>query len=356
MGQYMFGREKSPLLGIDISSSVVKVLELSQKNGKYCVESYAVEPLPLNAVIEGRIEDNDEVAGAIRRAVKRSGTKAKEAAVAVSANSAITKIVSFASSLSEREMEEQIMLEADNYIPYPLEEVRLDFEVIGTSAADIDAVDVLLAASRTENVDVRTEVLEKSGLKPKLVDLEAYTVENAFGLIAQQMPNHGQGLTVAVVDVGATITTLHVLVDGKIVFTREQTFGGRMLTEDIERHYGMSYQEAGRAKKENNLPEDYEPKVLDPFKRSMTTTVTRALQFFFSASTQYQSIDHIILAGGCASIEGVDAMIEEDTGTSTSIANPFSEMVLGSRVKIQALSKDAPSMMIACGLAMRSFD
>lgn len=356
MGQYMFGREKSPLLGIDISSSVVKVLELSQKNGKYCVESYAVEPLPLNAVIEGRIEDNDEVAGAIRRAVKRSGTKAKEAAVAVSANSAITKIVSFSSSLSEREMEEQIMLEADNYIPYPLEEVRLDFEVIGTSAADIDAVDVLLAASRTENVDVRTEVLEKSGLKPKLVDLEAYTVENAFGLIAQQMPNHGQGLTVAVVDVGATITTLHVLVDGKIVFTREQTFGGRMLTEDIERHYGMSYQEAGRAKKENNLPEDYEPKVLDPFKRSMTTTVTRALQFFFSASTQYQSIDHIILAGGCASIEGVDAMIEEDTGTSTSIANPFSEMVLGSRVKIQALSKDAPSMMIACGLAMRSFD
>lgn len=352
----MFGREKSPLLGIDISSSVVKVLELSQKNGKYCVESYAVEPLPLNAVIEGRIEDNDEVAGAIRRAVKRSGTKAKEAAVAVSANSAITKIVSFSSSLSEREMEEQIMLEADNYIPYPLEEVRLDFEVIGTSAADIDAVDVLLAASRTENVDVRTEVLEKSGLKPKLVDLEAYTVENAFGLIAQQMPNHGQGLTVAVVDVGATITTLHVLVDGKIVFTREQTFGGRMLTEDIERHYGMSYQEAGRAKKENNLPEDYEPKVLDPFKRSMTTTVTRALQFFFSASTQYQSIDHIILAGGCASIEGVDAMIEEDTGTSTSIANPFSEMVLGSRVKIQALSKDAPSMMIACGLAMRSFD
>lgn len=352
----MFGRKKSPLLGIDISSSVVKVLELSQKNGKYCVESYAVEPLPLNAVIEGRIENNDEVAGAIRRAVKRSGTKAKEAAVAVSANSAITKIVSFSSTLSEREMEEQIMLEADSYIPYPLEEVRLDFEVLGTSAADIDAVDVLLAASRTENVDVRIEVLEKSGLKPKLVDLEAYTVENAFGLIAQQMPNHGQGLTVAVVDVGATITTLHVLVDGKIVFTREQTFGGRMLTEDIERHYGMSYQEAGRAKKENNLPEDYESKVLDPFKRSMTTTVTRALQFFFSASTQYQSIDHIILAGGCASISGVDAMIEEDTGTSTSIANPFSEMVLGSRVKIQALSADAPSMMIACGLAMRSFD
>ena len=352
----MFGQKKSPLLGIDISSSVVKVLELSQKNGKYLVESYSVEPLPLNAVVEGRIENTDEVASSIKRAVKRSGTKAKEAAVAVSANSAITKIVSFPSSLSEREMEEQVMLEADNYIPYPLEEVRLDFEVLGTSAGDVDAVDVLLAASRSENVDARTEVLEKAGLKPKIVDVEAYTIENTFSLITQQLPNQGQGLTVAVVDVGATVTTLHVLVDGKIVFTREQTFGGRMLTEDIERHYGMSYQEAGRAKKQNNLPDDYGPKVLEPFKRSMVMTVTRGLQFFFSASTQYQSIDHIILAGGCASIKGIDAMIEEESGTSTSIANPFSDMILGNKIKIQALSNDAPSMLISCGLAMRSFD
>lgn len=352
----MFGRKKVPLLGIDISSSVVKVLELSRKGDKYCVESYAVETLPLNAVIESRIENKDEVAGALKRAIKRAGTKAKEAAVAVSANSAITKVVSFPASLSEREMEEQVILEAENYIPYPLEEVRLDFEVLGTSAADIDAVDVLLAASRSENVDARTEVIEKAGLHPKLVDVEAYTMENAFTLLAKHMPHQGQGLVVAVVDVGATVTTLHVLVDGKIVFTREQTFGGRMLTEDIERHYGMSYQEAGRAKKENTLPDDYAPKVLEPFKRSMTTTVTRALQFFFSASTQYQSIDHIILAGGCASIQGIDAMIEEATGTSTSIANPFADMVLGSKVKIQALSNDAPSMMIACGLAMRSFD
>jgi type IV pilus assembly protein PilM len=352
----MFGRKKSSLLGVDISSSVVKVLELSRANDKYSVESYAVEPLPLNAVVEGRIDNIDEVAGAIQRAVKRSGTKTKDAAVAVSANSAITKIVSFPASLSEREMEEQIMLEADNYIPYPLEEVRLDFEVLGTSALDAEAVDVLLAASRTENVDARTSVIEQAGLKPKLVDVEAYTIENAFHLISEQMPNHGQGLTVAVFDVGATLTTLHVLVDGQIVFTREQTFGGRMLTEEIERHYGMSYQEAGRAKKQNTLPEDYAEKVLDPFKRSMTTTISRALQFFFSASSQYQSIDYIVLAGGCASIRGVDAMIEEETGTKTSIANPFSDMVLGSKIKIQALSNDAPSMLIACGLAMRSFD
>jgi type IV pilus assembly protein PilM len=352
----MFGQNKAPLLGIDISSSVVKVLELSHKAGKYTVEAYAAEPLPLNSVIEGRIENKDEVAGAIKRAVKRSGTKAKEAAVAVSANSAITKVISYPASLSKKELEDQIMMEAESLIPYPLDEVRLDFEVLGPSSTDVDVVDVLLAASRSENVDARTEVLEKAGLIPKIVDVEAYTMENAFSLISEQLINHGQGLTVAVVDIGANMTTLHVLVDGKIVFTREQTFGGNILTEEIERHYGLSYQEAGRAKKENNLPDDYGLKVLEPFKRSMTTTVTRALQFFFSASAQYQSIDHVVLSGGCASIQGVDAMIAEETGTSTSIANPFSDMTIGRRVSIQSLSNDSPSMLIACGLAMRNFD
>ena len=352
----MFGQKKAPLLGIDISSSVVKLLELSQSNNKFCVESYVVEPLPVDAVIEGRIENAEEVSLAIKRAVKRASSKAKEAAVAVSTTEAITKIVAFPAALSDRELEEQVMMEAENYVPFPIEEVWLDFEVIGTSASDPDSVDVLLAASRIENVEVRVDVLEGAGLKAKLVDVESYTIENSFYLMSQQLPNQGQGLTVAVVDVGATMTTLHVLVDGKIVFTREQSFGGRMLTEDIERHYSLSYQEAGYAKKVGNLPEDYEEKVLGPFKRSMVTTITRGLQFFFSASTKYHSIDHIILAGGCAAIEGIDVMIEKESGTPSSIANPFADMVFSKKVKVRALTSDAPAMIIACGLAMRSFD
>lgn len=352
----MFGQKKSPLLGIDISSSVVKILELSQKSGKYCVESYIVEPLPLDSVVEGRIEDVEAVSLAVKRAIKRIVSKAKDAAVAISATEAITKTVSFSAELSDRELEEQVMMEAEQYVPFPLDEVRLDFDVIGVSATDPDSIDVLLAASRIENVDARVDVLESAGLRVKLVDVESYTIENAFYLMSQQLPNQGQGLTVAVVDVGATMTTLHVLVDGKIVFTREQSFGGRMLTEDIERHYGMSYQEAGRAKKQNNLPEGYEAKVLEPFKRSMVENATRGLQFFFSASAQYHSIDHIILAGGCAAIEGISTMIEEESGTSTSIANPFLNMTLSKKVNAQALISDAPAMIIACGLAMRSFD
>ena len=353
----MFGQSTQHLLGIDISSSAVKVLELRLKGENYGVESYAVEPLPVNAVVEGKIEDESAVSTAIRRAVKRSGSKTKHAAVAVSSNSVITKVISYPGTLGERDMEEQVLFEAESLIPYPLNEVRLDFEVTGSSESDDNAIDILLVASRRENVDARTSVLEEAGLKPKLVDVEAYTIENVYSFLSPQLPLSGQGMTVAVIDVGATATTVYVLDEGKIVFTHDQAFGGKMLTENISQHYGMSIQDAGQAKKENNLPNDYEFEILDPFKQLMMMTVTRALQFFFSTSTEYQSIDHILLSGGCASIPGVIEMIEEDTETTTTIANPFKSMKrVGSKLMLSSLNSDAPAMLIACGLAMRSFD
>ena len=352
----MFGRRGQALLGVDISSSVVKVLGLGKKGNKYTVEAYAAEPLPEKAVVAGRIEHKEKVAKAIKHAIKRSSSKLKGAAAAVSDNATITKILSYPANLSDRELEEQIMLEAEAHIPYSLNEVCLDFEILGPSAFDETAVDVLLAASRAKNVDTLVEVLEMAGLKPRLIDVEAYTVENVYPLITSQLPIHGQGLTVAVVDVGATVTTLYVIVNGKIVFSHEEKFGGRILTENIAQHYEISIAEAGKAKKENNLADDYKAQILEPFKHLMTSTVTRALQFFFSASPQHESIDHIFLAGGCALIEGVADMVENTVETATVVANPFVEMSLGSKVHAATLENDAPSMLMACGLALRSFD
>ena len=160
---------------------------------------------------------------------------------------------------------------------------------------------------------------------------------------------------VALVDVGATMTTLNVLHDMKIIYTRDQVFGGKQLTEEIMRRYGLSYEEAGMAKRQGGLPDNYIPEVLEPFKEAMAQQVSRSLQFFFSSS-QYSSIDQIILAGGSASIPGIDSLINETIGIETIIANPFASMSLASRVKPQTLSNDAPALMIACGLALRSFD
>jgi type IV pilus assembly protein PilM len=350
-----FKPKKPPVLGLDISSTAIKLLELGKSGDRLRVESYAVEPLPPNSVIEKNIADVEAVGEAIKRAVKRSGSRTKFAAAAVAGSAVITKTIAMPATLTEEDMEQQIQLEADQYIPYPLEEVNLDFEVLGPTENDPERVDVLLAASRSENVDVRIAAIELAGLKPKIIDVEAYAMENAFSMLAPQLPEQGIDQTIAVVDVGATMTTLNVMHDLKTIYTREQVFGGKQLTEEIQRRYGLSYEEAGMAKRQGGLPDNYVPEVLEPFKDAMAQQVSRSLQFFFSSS-QYSNVDHIVLAGGSAMIAGIDEMIADKLGVHTSIANPFANMTLASRVKAQSLSNDAPALMIACGLAMRSFD
>ena len=354
-----FGTKNTPVLGLDISSTAVKLLELSRSGGRsgarFRVERYAVEVLPPDAVVEKNIADVDAVGDAIRRVVRRSGSRAKQAAVAVSGSAVITKIITMPASLSDQEMENQIQLEADQYIPYPLEEVNIDFEVFGPSEKNPEMVDVLLAASRSENVENRVSALEIAGLTPAVVDVEAYAMENAFSLISEQLPDFGVDQTIAIVDIGATNTALNVLHNNKIIYTREQSFGGKQLTEEIQRRYGLSREEAGMAKRQGGLPDNYMSEVLEPFKEALAQQVSRSLQFFFSSSA-HNSVDHIVLAGGCASIPAIDELVEEKVGTPTIISNPFTNMSVSSNVKPQSLSNDAPSLMIACGLALRSFD
>ncbi len=351
----LFGKKNIPVIGLDVSSTAIKMLELGKSGGRYKVESYAAEPLPPNSVVEKTITDEAAVGEAIRRAIKRSGSRSKQAAVAVAGSAVITKLITMPANISGDEMEGQIQLEADQYIPYPLEEVSMDFEVIGPSEADPEKLDVLLAASRTENVDVRVAAAEVGGLSVKIVDVEAFAMENAFSLLAKDMPEGGMEQTIALVDVGATMTTLSVLHDMKIIYAREQAFGGKQLTEEIQRRYGLSFEEAGLAKRQGGLPDNYGPEVLEPFKESMAQQINRSLQFFYSSS-QYGQVDHIVLAGGCSSIEGADEVVAEKTGSPISVANPFANMSLSSKVKAQAISNDAPALMIATGLALRSFD
>ncbi len=352
----MFFKKKSTQrLGIDISASAIKLLELSESGSKYRIESYSVEPLPANSVVEKNIVDADAVGEAIGRAVKKSGSRTKYGAAAVAGSAVITKVITMAAGLSDEDMESQIQVEADQYIPFPLEEVSMDFEILGPTEGSEDQVDVLLAASRSENVDLRIAALEVGGLEAKVVDVEAFALENAVAMMARELFGGGEGQVIAVADVGSAATTFSVLENMKIVYSREQAFGGAQLTEDIQRRYGLSYEEAGLAKKQGGLPDNYEPEVLEPFKESMSQQISRAQQFFFSSSSITQ-IDHLILAGGCASIAGIAGIIETAVGISTVIANPFANMTLASRIPAQALSNDAPSLMVSCGLALRSFD
>ncbi|MFV8783932.1 pilus assembly protein PilM [Microbulbifer sp. SA54] len=341
------------MLGLDISSTSVKLLELSRSGDKYRVESYATEPLPPNAVVDKNINDIAATAEAIRKVVRRSKTRLRQAAVAVSGSAVITKTLEMSADLSDDALEAAIALEADQYIPYPLDEVNLDFEVQGPSERGEGQVEVLLAACRTETVDQRVSALGEAELKAGVVDVEAYAIERAYSLLADQFPAQEQ-LVVAVIDIGATMSALSVMVDGRTVYTREQLFGGRQLTDEIQRRYGLSAEEAALAKRQggSGLPDDYYPEVLEPFRDAVVQQVTRSLQFFYS-STSYSDVDYILLGGGVSAMEGLADLVAQKLNKPTMVANPFRDMSVASRVNRQALASEAPSLMIAAGLAMR---
>jgi type IV pilus assembly protein PilM len=348
-------KKKPPLLGIDLSASSVKVLEVSKAGEHFRVERYAVEPMPQNAIVEHNITEVEQVAQAMARAVKRSGSRLKHVALAVPGSHVISKVVSMPAGLSERDLQTQIEMEADRHIPYPLDEVNMDFQVLGAAQEGAEQVNVLLAACRKEIVDDYVAVANAAGLTPLVIDIETYAMENADGLIARHVAGGGMEKTMAVLDVGATTTTINVMHNNRSVYTRDHTFGGRQLTEEIQRRYGLSYEEAGLAKKQGGLPDNYQTDVLRPFMEAMCQEIMRALQFFYSSSP-FNSVDQILLAGGCAQIPGIDELVAARVGTPAAVANPFSSMSLASRIKPQMLSADAPSLMVSCGLALRGFD
>jgi type IV pilus assembly protein PilM len=352
----LVGKKNPPLVGLDISTSGVKLVELSEvgKN-EFRLERFAAEPLPRGAVVDGNIENIEQVSEAVRRVWKKSGTRAKIVALGMPPASVITKKIILPGGLSEDELEVQVESEANQYIPFALDEVSLDFDVLGPAQNAPDDVEVLLAATRKEKVEDRVAVAEAAGLKPVVMDIESYAARAAIDRITEQLPNAGQGQTVALFQIGAQVTHVSVLLDGQTIYEREQPFGGNQLTQDIVRSYGLSYDEAEAKKKAGDLPDGYERELLEPFMENAAMEVTRAIQFFFT-STPYTKIDQIFLAGGCAIIPGLVELVAERTKVSASVVSPFKGMQLASNVREKQLRAEAPAYLVACGLAMRRFD
>lgn len=352
----IFNPKARSLIGLDISSSAVKMVELgSDGKSGYRVERYAIEVLPRDAVADGNIVNLESTAEAVRRAWKRLATSTRSVAIALPASHVITKKIIVAAGLREQELELQVESEANQYIPFALEEVNLDFQIAGPAPSSPDEIEVLIAASRKEKVEDRVAVVESAGLKAVVMDVESYAALAAFDLISKQLPEGGKGQVIALVDIGANVMSLTVLRDGQQLYGREQAFGGNQLTQDVARLFGMTFEEAETEKRRNNLPDNYEPEVLQPFVESMALEVSRALQFFFT-STQFNQVSHIVLSGGCAVLPGADEAVASRTQINTVVANPFADMLLSERVKAKNLLQDAPSLVVACGLALRRFD
>ena len=352
----LFSRKYRQLLGLDITTSSIKLIELAMVGGEYRVESYAAEPTPPNSMNEKTLVDPEAVGEAIRRAVKRSGAKSHEAAIAISGDAAITKVIQMPRGLRDSDLEAQVEMQADQYIPFPMDEVSYDYEVIGPSEKDAESIDVLLVASRTDNVAQRRSAVVAAGLTTRIVDVEAFALENACRLMTHQMPDGGIDHSVAVVDFGASSTTFSVLRNLKVVYTRDFAFGGQQLTEEIMRTYGLSMEEAGRAKKEGGLPGNYQAEVLDPFIDDMTQQVSRSMQFYLASGSGREQPDKILICGGCANIPGVADVVQSRVGINAERGDPLGQMKLSSRARAQAVQRDATALLTACGLALRSFD
>ncbi len=344
------------LVGLDISSSAVKMVELGgSRVGGYQLECYAIEPLPEGAVVDGNISNLEAVADVIARCWKRLGTQTKFVAMALPSAAVITKKIILPAGLRESEMEVQVESEANQYIPFALEEVNLDFQVIGPSPSGPDEVEVLIAASRKEGVEDRVACAETAKLKPVVMDMESYAALAAFELVRDQFSSGAPERTYALVDVGANAMKVTMVRGDQQIYNREQAFGGNQLTQDMVRAYGMSHDEAETLKRIGPLPDNYETEILRPFLDNLALEVSRALQFFFT-STQYGEVDHVVLMGGGALLPGIAEVVSERTQIDTVMANPFARMSLSQRVRPKHLLSDAPSLMVACGLALRRFD
>jgi type IV pilus assembly protein PilM len=351
-----FSSKTPPLIGLDIGSSSVKLVELTQSlGGNLRLERYAIEQLPRGAVVDGNIDKIDVVAEAVRRAYRRAECRVKNVAMALPSSAVITKRIALPANLNEEELEVQVESEANQYIPFALDEVSLDFQVLGPVLNSPEEVEVLIAASRKEKVEDRLAVVQEAGLKPVVVDVESYAMRSALGRLIGQLPNRGEGQVIAVFYIGANTTGVTVILDGEAVYEREQPFGGQQLTSDIARAYGIPAEEAEAKKRSGDLPANFEAEVLRPFIETASTEITRALQFFFT-STPFTRVDQLMLCGGSSVLTGLPEALMERAQVPTSVISPFKGMEISPNVREKQLRLDAPALLTPCGLAMRRFD
>jgi type IV pilus assembly protein PilM len=354
----LFGQSNPPLIGIDISTSGVRLVELADAGkGEIRLERYASEPLARGTVVDGNIENIEAVSEAVLRVWKKSGTRIKHVALGMPPAAVITKKIILPAGLAEDQLEVQVESEASQYIPFALDEVSLDFDVIGQAPNSADDMEVMLAAARREKVEDRVAIAEAAGLTATVMDIESYAARSAAQRVISELsdePGGGDSRIVALFQIGAQATHISVLQNGETVYEREQPFGGIQLTQDIVRAYGLSFEEAEARKKAGDLPDNYAADLLAPFLENAALEVTRAIQFFFT-STPYTRIDQIYLAGGCALVPGLLDIIASRTKIASEVISPFKGMQLGPSVREQQLRNEAPAYLVACGLALRRF-
>lgn len=347
-------KKTSLMIGIDIGSHSAKAVLLNRDNDGYILEAVASVAMPRGAIVDREIQDIEAVGKIIAKLRKLIGSSTAQVAAAVSGQTVITKTIYMDVALSEQELASQIEIEADSLIPYPLDEVSLDFESLEINESNPSKINVLLSAARTESVETRVSALEAGGYKTKVVDVESYALSRAFDINLNTLPDDAAEKVVATIDIGATMTLFSVTDAGKHIYSRDQLFGGEQYTRSIAAFYNQSFDDAETDKVAASLPDNYQHDVLSPFQAVVLQQVRRAMQMFLTSSGK-EKIDYLVLSGGTALMEGIDQRLNEELNITTFIAAPFAQMKVSDKVNAEELKSNAAKYMVAAGLALRSF-
>lgn len=338
-------------MGLDLGARAIRLVELGQvQDGSLVLERCASAPLEPAWVVDGTIEQFDPVAQALRTLVRQSGSRARLVALALPASAVITRKITLPADLPAHELEAQVQAEAQQYIPFSLDEVSLDFCVVGPAPSAADEAEILIAASRREQVQDRQALAEAAGLQPHIVDIESFAARRAASRLIEARAARAEGGLVALFQMDEAGIGLQVLRDEEVLYERDQPGGGVHLAQQVATHYGLTLDEATERLRTGQLPQDHAQRVLAPYIDGLAQALAQDLRFFF-ASTPYHRVDHILLAGRAAALEGLGAAVERHSGSPASLANPFEGMAL--RPGVRPPQEDAPGYLTACGLAMR---
>lgn len=338
---------------LDIGASAVRVLQIIKKGGQWVVMGAGQAPITRNVVADKSILDTTALAKAIDMATKSARIKSKNVYASMPSSQATIETINIPADLDEMEREDYVSVEASNHIPFPVEDVRMDFDVIGKSEADDELLEVMLVAAKSDHFQMMVDSIREADLNVEVMDVDELAIERAMGFIIDKhpIPNTNDPLEV-VIDLGHEFTTIHVLNDGKSIYNREQQFGMKQLIDEISRKFEVSTPEAIQGIRNANLGDEFKNEMLPQFRNDVAGQINRLIQFFFAA-TSYNRVHRIWVCGGGAGLPGVAEEVAELTGVQTRILNPLSDVQINKGVDLNYVKHNGSSFLSAFGLAIR---
>ena len=347
----MIWSKKKDVIGLDIGCSSIKLVELKEAKNGYRLQNLALSPLPSEAIVDGAIMDSVTIIDTIRDVISTSKTKTKDVVTSVSGHSVIVKKISLP-FMTEAELEESIQWEAERYIPFDINDVNIDFQIFGSSPENPEVMDVVLVAAKKDIINDYVSVIIEAGLNPVVIDIDSFALENMLAINYDIEKEE----TLAIANVGASITNMNIIKNNISAFTRDIFKGGNQITEEIQRQLHIDHEEAEKIKVGTKVDFSSQPiiqNVLKTASESLAIEIGNSLDFFQSTTT-YEKISKLYLGGGGSKIKDFDIILQQQIGVPVEVVNPFKKIdYSGKNFDLEYLREIGPIMAVGVGLASR---